>query len=423
MIYVIKRDGRKMPFDTKKIENAILKSFKAVDGKANDYAKTKANNIANFIEGYCMDEKDPLSIEEIQDLVENGLMSTKRKDVAKAYIKYREQRTKERNWNNTMMQTAKEKLNGTKIDNQNANVDEHSFGGRRGEFDSVISKQYALDNCMSKMARENHLNNEIYIHDLDAYAVGMHNCLSVPFDELLANGFNTRQTDVRPANSINTAFQLVAVLFQLQSLQQFGGVSATHLDWTMVPYVRKSFWKHMRDAIKYINGKDIDDDVLLYNPNIDNGSIEGSSAKSYGEKAYQYALDMTIKETEQAVEGMYHNLNTLQSRSGNQLPFTSINYGTCTLPEGRMIIKTLLDGSIKGVGKFHKTPIFPCGIFQVMSGVNKKPGTPNYDLFRLALKSTAKRLYPNYANVDWSGNIGYDKNDPTTYFSTMGLVA
>lgn len=123
MIYVIKRDGRKMPFDTKKIENAILKSFKAVDGKVNDYAKTKANNIANFIEGYCMDEKDPLSIEEIQDLVENGLMSTKRKDVAKAYIKYREQRTKKRNWNNTMMQAAKEKLNGTKIDNQNANVD------------------------------------------------------------------------------------------------------------------------------------------------------------------------------------------------------------------------------------------------------------------------------------------------------------
>ena len=149
-------------------------------------------------------------------------MSTKRKDVAKAYIKYREMRTKERNWNNEMMRAAKEKLTGAKIDNQNANVDEHSFGGRRGEFDSVISKQYALDNCMSKMARENHLNNEIYIHDLDTYAVGMHNCLSIPFDDLLAKGFNTRQTDVRPANSVNTAFQLVAVLFQLQSLQQFG---------------------------------------------------------------------------------------------------------------------------------------------------------------------------------------------------------
>ena len=339
-------------------------------------------------------------------------MSTKRKDVARAYIKYREQRTKERNWNNKMMRAAQEKLAGCRIDNQNANVDERSFGGRRGEFDSVIAKQYALDNCMSKMARDNHLNNEIYIHDLDTYAVGMHNCLSVPFDDLLANGFNTRQTDVRPANSINTAFQLVAVLFQLQSLQQFGGVSATHLDWTMVPYVRKSFFKHWKDGNKYLlNNQDADNLVFFSDKSIEDDY--------YKDGAYQYAIDMTTKELQQAVEGMYHNLNTLQSRSGNQLPFTSINYGTCTLPEGRMVIKALLEGSINGVGKFHKTPIFPCGIFQVMSGVNKEPGTPNYDLFRLALESTAKRLYPNYANVDWSGNAGYDKNDPTTYFSTI----
>lgn len=350
-------------------------------------------------------------------------MATKRKDVAKAYIKYREQRTKERNWNNEMMRAAEEKLAGTKIDNQNANVDEHSFGGRRGEFDSIISKQYALDNCMSKMARENHLNNEIYIHDLDSYAVGMHNCLSIPFDELLAKGFNTRQTDVRPANSINTAFQLVAVLFQLQSLQQFGGVSATHLDWTMVPYVRKSFRKHFKDGMHYIEqlsyNKDVGDAVIDTWRPCEEMSVDAPEYKLF-KKSYQYALDMTHKELIQAVEGMYHNLNTLQSRSGNQLPFTSINYGTCTLPEGRMVIKALLEGSIKGVGKFHKTPIFPCGIFQVMKGVNKEPGTPNYDLYRLALESTAKRLYPNYANIDWSGNAGYDKNDPTTYFSTMG---
>lgn len=147
-------------------------------------------------------------------------------------------------------------------------------------------------------------------------------------------------------------------------------------------------------------------------------SIEDNYFKRY-KHFYKYAIDMTTKELQQAVEGMYHNLNTLQSRSGNQLPFTSINYGTCTLPEGRMVIKALLEGSIKGNGKFHKTPIFPCGIFQVMKGVNKEPNTPNYDLYRLALESTAKRLYPNYANIDWSGNAGYDKNDPTTYFSTI----
>ena len=355
-------------------------------------------------------------------------MSTKRKDVAKAYIKYRDQRTKERNWNNEMMRAAKEKLAGTKIDNQNANVDEHSFGGRRGEFDSIIAKQYALDNCMSKMARENHLNNEIYIHDLDAYAVGMHNCLSIPFDDLLANGFNTRQTDIRPANSINTAFQLLAVIFQLQSLQQFGGVSATHLDWTMVPYVRKSFTKHLAEGLIYVEHlseyKQGRFKKWLINDKINHpdGTIhfDDKEFKQFHPDAWEYAMDMTKKELQQAVEGMYHNLNTLQSRSGNQLPFTSINYGTCTLPEGRMVIKALLEGSIKGNGKFHKTPIFPCGIFQVMKSVNKEPDTPNYDLYRLALESTAKRLYPNYANIDWSGNVGYDKNDPTTYFSTMG---
>jgi len=423
-----------MPFNTDKIKKAILKAFKAVDGEISEYAGTKAENIANYIEGYCEEETQPLSIEEIQDLVENGLMSTKRKDVAKAYIKYREQRTKERKWNDNMMRAAREKLIGSRIDNQNANVDEHSFGGRRGEFDSVISKQYALDNCMSKMARENHLNNEIYIHDLDHYAIGDHNCLSIPFDELLANGFNTRQTDVRPANSINTALQLVAVLFQLQSLQQFGGVSATHLDWTMVPYVRKSFWKHFKDGLIYVENKPTrwDKDYSHIIP--EKTSIElPKDGMDFGEKgnykcglldedikAYKYAMDMTTREIEQAVEGMFHNLNTLQSRSGNQLPFTSINFGTCTLLEGRMVIKALLKGSIKGNGKFHKTPIFPCSIFQVMSGVNKEPGTPNYDLFRLALESTAKRLYPNYANVDWSGNAGYDKNDPATFFSTMG---
>ena len=342
-------------------------------------------------------------------------MSTKRKDVAKTYIKYREERSKERNWNSQMMQLAKEKLQGKNIENQNANVDEHSFGGRKGEFDSVVLKQFALDNCMSKMAKENHLNNIIYIHDLDSYAIGMHNCLSIPFDDLFKNGFNTRQSDIRPANSINTAFQLLAVIFQIQSLQQFGGVSATHLDWTMVPYVRKSFNKHFIDGIKYILELSIKGFEVL-----NNEPIDSKSYKFYNKKVYEYALAMTKKELNQAVEGMFHNLNTLQSRSGNQLPFTSINFGTCTLPEGRMVIEAILQGSIKGIGKFHKTPVFPCSIFQIMSGVNKEPGTPNYDLFRLALKSTAKRLYPNYVNCDWSGNAGYDKNDPTTYMSTMG---
>ena len=241
---IIKRDGRKVNFDRIKIEEAVLKAFVAVDGDASEYAEEKAEKIADFIEEAAEKTKEPYSVEDIQDMVEKGLMATKRKDVARAYILYREERSKNRHFNSEIMQQMKDKLLARSVENQNANVDERSFGGRKGEADSVIMKDFALNNCMSKKSRDNHINNEIYIHDLDSYAVGQHNCLTVPFDDLLANGFNTRQTDVRPANSVNTAFQLVAVIFQLQSLQQFGGVSATHIDWTMVPYIRKSFQKH-----------------------------------------------------------------------------------------------------------------------------------------------------------------------------------
>lgn len=198
-------------------------------------------------------------------------------------------------------------------------------------------------------------------------------------------------------------------------------MSATHLDWTMVPYVKKSFRKHFK---AYLTDVDDYSEGMALQIMSDCEPIEISNKElqsQFGhQNAYNYALKQIEKEIHQAVEGMYHNLNTLQSRSGNQLPFTSINYGTCTLPEGRMITKAILEVSLEGLGKLHKTSIFPCGIFQCMKGVNREPGDPNYDLFKLALKSTAKRLYPNYANVDWSGNAGYDINDPRTYFSTMG---
>ena len=409
---IIKRDGRLVPFNREKIVAAILKAFGAVSA-VDEYAETKAENIASYIEDKVNERDTSYSVEEIQDLVEQGLMSLKHKDVAKAYILYREERNKVRQGKTALMKLIGKKIDASDVQNQNANMDEHSFGGRMGEARNELMKDYALNYIISKKVRENHLNNEIYIHDLDSYAVGEHNCLTIPFDDLLANGFNTRQTDVRPARSINTAFQLVAVIFQLQSLQQFGGVSASHLDWTMVPYVRLSFFKHYKDGMNYIEEMELSEDYE------ETMSIDDEKYKKYP-RVYKYAMDKTERELMQAVQGMYHNLNTLQSRSGNQLPFTSINYGTCTLPEGRMVTKAILEGSIEGVGKVRKTPIFPCGIFQCMKGVNRKEGEPNYDLFKLALRSTAQRLYPNYVNVDWSVNAGYDRNDPKTYVSTMG---
>lgn len=421
-MYVIKRDGRKVPFDKSKIKVAVSKAFLEVDGEETSYAKEKSREIANYIESSLTAD---ISVEEIQDIVVNKLMSSSRKDVATRYVEYRFLHRMARSQYQDLIRAVSEKLTASNVQNQNANVDEHSFGGRMGEANDIVMKQYALNYCMSEMAKNNHLNNEIYIHDLNSYAVGMHNCLSIPFDDLLANGFNTRQTDVRGAQSINTAFQLVAVIFQIQSLQQFGGVSATHLDWTMVPYVRKSFTKHLRDGMRFCEGKSeykLDRFLKWLKDTSEDGTVhfDNEEFKQLHPEAWEYALEMTERETRQAVEGMYHNLNTLQSRSGNQLPFSSINYGTCTLPEGRMVTKALLNVSIDGTGKLHKTSIFPCGIFQMMKGVNRSPGDPNYDLYQLALKSTAQRLYPNYANVDWSGNAGYDINDPRTYFSTMG---
>ena len=412
---VLKRDGKIDVYNFEKIKRAVESAYNSVNATMDEKFLQQLSDHFQKLIDKRKDPEEPINIEEIQDEIEKFLVMKNKTNVVKHFMRYREDRNRHREMKSKLMKGIASKLQAKNISNQNANVDESSFGGRMGEATRVVTKEYALYKCMSKMARENHLNNEIYIHDLDSYAVGMHNCLTVPFDDVLSKGFKTRNTDVRPANSINTAMQLVAVVFQLQSLQQFGGVSASHLDWTMVPYVRKSFYKHFKDGLKYC-----EDETIVFNlDNVVNVSIEDDVYKCHG-KAYKYAMDMTLKEAHQAVEGMYHNLNTLQSRSGNQLPFTSINYGTCTLIEGRMIIKELLEVSMEGLGENGVTSIFPCGIFQCMKGVNRKPGEPNYDLFRLALKSTTLRIYPNYANVDWSGNAGYDKNDPKTYFSTMG---
>ena len=298
---VTKRDGRIVQFNKSKIVKALEQAFIEIDKDITDETREKIELIAQSIEKES--ENKDLSVEEIQDIIEKKLMASNRKDVAKSYILYRNNRTLERDKRSKLNKSITRRLKATNIENQNANVDERSFGGKMGAVTSDVLKEYALNNCMSRKSKENHLKNRIYIHDLDSYAIGSHNCLSIPFDDLLAKGFNTRQTDIRPANSINTAFQLVAVIFQLQSLQQFGGVSATHLDWTMIPYVRKSFFKHYKDYIELVEEHDIDYSFH------DDLSIEEEDYKAYNLKAYKYALKKTEKELSQAVEGMYHNLN------------------------------------------------------------------------------------------------------------------
>ena len=449
MIQVRKRDGHLVEFDLSKIKNAILKDLIAIGHEGDNEATAQrfANEVFREIDARVLPKTNILEIEHIQDMVVDVLAHAGETRAVIAYCEYRYQHKLERE--QRVKKAYEDKLMAKNVVNQNANIDEYSGGGRSGEAANVYEKQYALDHCMSDLARRNHENNEVYIHDLNKYAIGFHNCLSVPFDDLLSKGFHTRQGDVRPAGSLNTAMQLVAVIFQLQSLDQFGGVSATHLDWTMVPFFRKSFLKHYISAWVRDQDEFADTDFLslydqtytdqvgvvrsTYDQWID--GMKGHFFEKTGltkddftlankakldKRYYNAALCDTLNELRQAVEAMYHNLNTLQSRSGDQLPFTSINYGTCTLEEGRLVTRALLLGSLEGIGFHHNTPIFPCGIFQYMKGVNDKPGTPNYDLKQLAMRSTSQRLYPNYANVDWSGNAGYDRNDPRTYFSTMG---
>lgn len=344
-IIVVKRDGTEMPYDSNKIFHAVIKAIKEVDGDISRgyIAVNIAKSVDSYMEAYNV---ECITVEEIQDLVENLLIYPGDiPEIARAYIRYRYKRELARNNYNDLMDTVGEKLSASNVQNQNANVDEYSFGGRMGEMNSAVSRKYALEYLVSPMARKNHEENMIYIHDLDNYAVGSHNCLTIPFDKLLAEGFNTRQTDVRPAQSVSTAFQLVAVIFQLQSLQQFGGVSASHIDWTMVPYVRKSFYKHFKDGLTFIEDvrfvesdyidnipetalKDVNRQYLnrstkrIITDNegyyYDNFPIDSCYENDYP-KAYKYAIEMTEREVYQAVEAMYHNLNTLQSRSGNQL--------------------------------------------------------------------------------------------------------
>lgn len=400
---VKKRDGRIVDYDSSKIVNAILKAFKSLG-----MLEGKEVRLANKIEAKIKETAESIpEVEFIQDMVEKELMASNFKNVAKEFILYREKRNRERERDSALRKEILSKIECTNVMNQNANVDEESFGGRKFESAAVIHKDIALNDLMSSDVAKAHKEARIYIHDLDSYSVGMQNCLFADLVPLLTNGFITRNGDVRGAGSFSTACQLVAVIFQAQSQCQFGGIASAHIDRDLAPFVKKSFVKHFKSGMKYVEQKEIDKELYYFldflKNNEKNTHIDNEVFKKY-EKAYEYANDMLEREGKQSAEAMYHNLNTLESRPGSQLPFTSINYGLDTTPEGRLVTKWLLNASIEGIGKNHLTPIFPISIFQYKKGVNDREGTPNYDLKKLAIKSLSKRIYPNIVNCDWSKN-------------------
>ena len=417
---VIKRDGREVEFDKRKISNAVLKAIIEVDGKSTLDTERIAYDIADRIEEKSKDTA--LTVEQIQDMVEVQLMLSYRKDIAKAYILYRNERTKIRDRNSTLIKNIMVRADSKVNYRSNANVDESSFSGREKEASADIGKMIALDfDGLSHDVAEAHKSMLVYQHDLEKAIYGIHNCLNLNFQEIFNYGFRTRNGDVRPPTSFSTACQLVAVAFQCQSQVQFGGVGSIHLDYDIAPFVIKSFFKHYADGLKYLHHNTDEEANNFISNCIDEGIgiNDMELINDDRQDVYNYAMDMLEREGKQAAQGLYHNLNTLESRQGSQVPFTSINLGRDTSTEGRLVTKWIMEASIDGIGQHHLTSIFPISIFQYKQGTNANVGDPNYDMKQLALESMSKRIYPNWCNCDWT-QAHEDENNPDTFFATMG---
>lgn len=407
---ITKRNGKKVSFDARKIEEAIRKAMLETTNGVNLEVISKISNEIQL--AYMNSSIQDMSVEEIQDMVEDKLVQHGRLDVAKTYIKYRYARQMKRIQKEKINKQLADIFDAKNVQNSNANVDEKSASGKEKTATEVILKEYALDNLIDPEVAQAHRDGLVYTHDLDKYAIGIHNCLNADVGYLLKNGFSTRNGDVRPANRFSTACQLVAVIFQLQSQNQYGGVGSNMIDYQLAPYVKKSFANHLNKGIKWF-----EDDMFepLKDVSMDNLELQ----KKYP-KAWAYALEMMEAEGLQSTQALYHNLNTLESRAGSQVPFTSLNYGTDTSTEGQKVSEWLLHASVDGIGKNNVTPIFPIAIFKYKKGINDIPGTPNYHLRVLAEKSLSKRIYPNIVNCDWSMNK--EDGTPDTEMSTMGCV-
>lgn len=326
--FIRKRDGRVMEFTPQKISKAILAAMNKCDVKDAQLAVDIANKIAS-------QDKDIVEIEEIQDMVEIELMNSEYKQVAKEYITYREERSKARRRNTKLNKSIENILLCKSVVNSNANVDEYSFGGRKHESANALQKQIALDVFIRPEVAQAHINNDFYVHDLSEYAIGSHNCLFADLPRLLGEGFKTRNGDVRPANCFATACQLVAVIFQIQSQVQYGGVASAHIDTDLAPFVRKSFIKHYKNGLEFVETdetvtwerlkddmadaiamqftEDVTDENIINN--IESTCFRTADLRVYSPKAYKYAVAMLEKEGLQGAQALYHNLNTLESRA------------------------------------------------------------------------------------------------------------
>lgn len=417
---VIKRDGSTVAFDKSNIVNAILK---AMGDTEKGYDAQVAEKIAQDIQN---SSKKELEVEEIQDLVELKLMASKRKDVAKSYILFREQRNKARGRKSyeTYMDIVNTVAND--ITKENANMNADSPAGMMMKFASETSKQFVDDCLLSDKANEFIKENKLHVHDKDYYPTKSLTCLQHPLDQLLQNGFRAGHGASRPAKRIETAAIIGCISMESIQNEMHGGQAVPAFDFYLAPYVRETFIEELYSAGEFL-GKDIEHlkSVQFKDYEIKPLAFTNNSEElSDDNRIIQYAINRTTKRVHQAMESFIHNMNTIHSRGGNQVVFSSINYGTDTSAEGRCIIRELLKSTYRGVGN-GETAIFPIQIWKSKSGVSYLPGDPNYDLYELACKVTAKRFFPNFVNLDstFNQNEAWKAEDPARYMyevATMG---
>ena len=446
---VVKRNGKKVDFDGTKVAMAIKKGFDSITKDdepvytTKDIQKVYQTVIKKIEKEYANEEK--IKIEDIQDLIEESLKKCHYEDVYKSFSEYRDRRTQSR------MLFADEKkihkflksLEGLGLKTaaeedakrENANIDGNSAMGTMLQYGSTVSKEFAKAYLMKKKFADAHDNGDIHIHDMDFLAMGTTTCTQIDLNKLFKNGFSTGHGYLREPQDIMSYSALAAIAIQSNQNDQHGGQSIPAFDYYLAPGVLKTFKKQYKIAIAelldftgfdtFINSNKVNEKIdklasikfdLSY---MDDCAKDSDEVKNIFAKAYEIAMKKTDTRTYQAMEAFVHNLNTMHSRAGAQVPFSSINFGTDTSPEGRMVMKNYLLSVNAGLGK-SETPIFPISIFKVKEGVNYNKEDPNYDLFRLSCEVSAKRLFPNFSFMDSPFNKQYYKGDYNTEVAYMG---
>ena len=449
-IKVVKRNGKKVNFDTTKVALAIKKGFDSIideEGEAKytekDIQKVYQNVLKKINKDYKNEEK--IKIEEIQDLIEASLTKCGYEDVFQSFSEYRERRAQSRQLfsDEKKMHKFLKSLEGLGLKSaveedakrENANIDGNSAMGTMLQYGSTVSKEFAKAYLMKKKFADAHDNGDIHIHDMDFLAMGTTTCMQIDLNKLFKGGFSTGHGHLREPQSINSYSALAAIAIQSNQNDQHGGQSIPAFDFYMAPGVLKTFKKEFKQAIyelldftdfiSFVNMdkvamtvdklNSIEVDINVFEPFYK----DSSEVRRIFDRAYDTAMAKTDRATYQAMEAFVHNLNTMHSRAGAQVPFSSINFGTDTSPEGRMVMKNYLLSVDAGLGK-NETPIFPISIFKVKEGVNYNPGDPNYHLFKLSCKVSAKRLFPNFSFMDSPFNAQYYKGDYNTEVCYMG---